>query len=257
MRCASYCITKQFNINELQEYYSKKYKCKIHENALHISLGEDEDLFIIYGALIFWNVTKRKESYFIMSVKKFASQHVENLNEEEIEFDFGEKEGVKQDYILINKNTESLSKIAASFGLAQSAMLSYFEDKVDKTIAKCESLISTLAEKGSIPLSHVEISKRVGQLFLVRNQINMQSDILDIPVFIWNNSEHEELYKQATQNMKLVPRTVVLNKRLDIIQELFDVLKNQVIASHSMRLEWVIIWLIFIEIVITLFIHYK
>ena len=40
----------------------------------------------------------------------------------------------------------------------------------------------------------------------------------------------------------------VLNKRLDIIKELFDMLASELHQSHSNKLEWIVIILIVIEV---------
>jgi uncharacterized Rmd1/YagE family protein len=44
-------------------------------------------------------------------------------------------------------------------------------------------------------------------------------------------------------------RITLLNRRLEVIRELLDVLTSQVTDSNSSRLEWIIIWLIAIEII--------
>eukprot|EP00965_Chrysotila_dentata_P071567 2364289-Pleurochrysis_carterae.AAC.5 len=43
-------------------------------------------------------------------------------------------------------------------------------------------------------------------------------------------------------------RVEVLNKRLDIIKELFDMLANELHNSHSSMLEWIVIVLILVEV---------
>ena len=40
----------------------------------------------------------------------------------------------------------------------------------------------------------------------------------------------------------------VLNKRLDIIKELFDMLASELHNSHSNKLEWIVIILIMVEV---------
>ena len=45
-------------------------------------------------------------------------------------------------------------------------------------------------------------------------------------------------------------RTEVLNKRLDMLRELLDVLQQQMENSHALKLEWIVIWLIVIEVVL-------
>ena len=54
--------------------------------------------------------------------------------------------------------------------------------------------------------------------------------------------------RRAGKYLEIDRRAEVLNKRLDIIKELFDMLANELHNSHSNKLEWIVIILIFIEI---------
>ncbi len=50
--------------------------------------------------------------------------------------------------------------------------------------------------------------------------------------------------------LEMSERTEVLNKRLDMLRELLDVLQQQMENSHALKLEWIVIWLIVIEVVL-------
>jgi uncharacterized Rmd1/YagE family protein len=52
--------------------------------------------------------------------------------------------------------------------------------------------------------------------------------------------------------LDLSVRVDVLNTRLDIIRELLDMLNSQLETQHSIRLEWIVIWLIVAEVVLQL-----
>lgn len=45
-------------------------------------------------------------------------------------------------------------------------------------------------------------------------------------------------------------RTEILNKRLDMLRELLGVLQQQLDNSHSMNVEWIVIWLIIVSVVL-------
>jgi uncharacterized Rmd1/YagE family protein len=47
-------------------------------------------------------------------------------------------------------------------------------------------------------------------------------------------------------------RVEVLNKRLDMLKELLDVLQQQMENAHASKLEWIVIWLIVIEVIVEL-----
>lgn len=117
------------------------------------------------------------------------------------------------------------------------------------------------------------ITKRIGQLFVDRASINLHSDILDHPDFFWEDDEWLSLYLRASKYLEIdrraevarrpilpPPSTLfppiqnnhipvqVLNKRLDIIKELFDMLASELHQSHSNKLEWIVILLIVVEV---------
>lgn len=258
MRCTTYSLAGDFDLKNIAEHYNKKFKIKKYDDALRVTISSNQEVFFVYGTLIFWNTTKREENNFLRNTKSimhFAKHPVEKTFNEDFTFELGKEEYFSHDHIIILDDEDiELSKLSVSFGLAQSAKLRLFEEQIYGAIDKYEAIVQQLAKKGVIPLSYKDVSKKLGQLFLIRNQINLESDLLDTPTFIWNNSNYEKLYQITIKDLNIKSRTSVLNKRLDIMQDLFDILNNQILSIHSSRLEWIIIWLIFIEIMISLFI---
>ena len=64
--------------------------------------------------------------------------------------------------------------------------------------------------------------------------------------------ELEAYYKVISNYLDLQTRVEVLNQRLGIMHELFEMLGNELNHQHSTRLELVIIWLIVIEVILIL-----
>lgn len=50
--------------------------------------------------------------------------------------------------------------------------------------------------------------------------------------------------------LEMDSRITVLNKRLDMLKELLDMLQHQIHNAHATKLEWIVIWLIIIEVAI-------
>ena len=130
--------------------------------------------------------------------------------------------------------------------------LGTFETAIRKTFIHTKEIPEDLAKHGRIPLSRKEIRRKMGELFIERNSINLHVDVLDTPEFFWEYSELEPLYAMASNYLDIDSRVEVLNHRLDVIHELFEMLGNELNHQHSSRLEWTIIILIVLEVVITL-----
>ena len=92
----------------------------------------------------------------------------------------------------------------------------------------------------------------MGSMFMERNLVNLHTDILDTPEFFWEYSDLEPIYRMVAQDLDLSARIQVLNKRLDVVHELFEMLDNQLTHRDSLILESVIVGLIMIEVMIAI-----
>ena len=90
----------------------------------------------------------------------------------------------------------------------------------------------------------------MGELFIERNTININTEILDTPEFFWEYPELETFYRKTASYLEVSKRADVLNRRLNVIHELFEILRNELNHQYSSRLEWTLIVLIVIEVVL-------
>jgi uncharacterized Rmd1/YagE family protein len=109
-----------------------------------------------------------------------------------------------------------------------------------------------LSTTGKIKLTKKEISKKIGELFLVKTKINLHYDLLDTPEFFWEYPQYENQYEKTIKYLDIKSRVEVLNKKVEIIQELLHVLGDEQKHKYSSFLEWIIIILIAFEIIINL-----
>ena len=68
---------------------------------------------------------------------------------------------------------EEGEKLAASFALAQSAKLGFFECTVEKTIQDTRGIPERMARDGKVSLGRKQITMQLGQLFVDRASINL------------------------------------------------------------------------------------
>jgi uncharacterized Rmd1/YagE family protein len=69
---------------------------------------------------------------------------------------------------------------------------------------------------------------------------------------LWNDTEFEGVYRAVYRYLEVESRLEVLNKRLTIVGELLDVLRNQQEHIHANKLEWIIIVLVAMEVILQL-----
>lgn len=109
---------------------------------------------------------------------------------------------------------------------------------------------------GSLMLD-VTSSDMTGQIMLERNRVNLQNELFDAdtPDFFWHG-EHEGLepvFLMVRKYLDIGKRAEIINRRLDVLKEVFDVCQTELDNRHAAKLEWIVIWLIILEVLISLF----
>lgn len=74
-----------------------------------------------------------------------------------------------------------------------------------------------------------------------------------MPEFLWHRPGYEPLYLMTAKLQDISTRQGILNHRLDIIQELYTVLSEELHHKYISRLNIIIVALLVISIVTTLF----
>lgn len=254
MDCLAYCKTSSYRIKPLFDFLRTKYNPTLFRDVIHLEITDQSSpghVFIFpYGAVVTWGLSKNHD---LKLLEEFNHFEVDKLETEFDEFTYiyGDLPKIVEDEIVL-PNKEVLTKLAFSHGIAQSVKLGTFETAIKKTFEQNQEIPQELAKRGHIELSRTEIRKKMGRLFLERSSINLHADVLDLPEFFWEYPELEPYYRLIANYLDVQTRVEVLNKRLDVIHELFDMLNNELNHQHSSRLELVIILLIVMEVVLTL-----
>jgi len=250
--CAAYCLAQRFDMPPLTKWLSETKQVRIIKGAILIEDNQSWSAVFAYGAVVHWHISPERQA----KLHQLLLSHAENPlpNPEEDHFTFAldcPSTHIVEDHIEI-ESSDPMLLFALSQGMAQSIKLASFETHAINTINNTNYIPKSLAENGKIKLNRHEIAKIRGQLFLTKSDIILSYDLLDTPDFFWEYPEYEDFYSLTAKYLEIPQRTEVLSKKLETIHELFEMLADEQKHRHSSRLEWIIIWLIAFEIVITL-----
>jgi uncharacterized Rmd1/YagE family protein len=253
-RCSAYCTAASYRLPELLVHLQLRGLAASlfrSGNVVHRPFSTTGDIFYFsYGTMVTWGLSKEEEEALLLEVKAYEENPNEQMEWEESRYVLGQAAKILKDDITLPAN-DVLTKLAFSHGLAQSVKLSVFEKLIERRIESSREAPMSLAKKGRISMSHKKLARMMGQIIIDRNSINLHTDILDTPEFFWEYSDLEPLYRLIAQDLDIAARVSVLNKRLDIVKDLIEMLSNELQHRHSARLEWIIITLIFIEVMVT------
>ncbi|KAI4204301.1 MAG: hypothetical protein LQ350_001281 [Teloschistes chrysophthalmus] len=153
----------------------------------------------------------------------------------------------------IHNTDTTLTKIAFSSGLARSTKLAVLETLLATYLTSTLSIPRVLsAGRGRLPFTRSFILQKTGQLLLLRAQLNLYSELTDsLPDLFWDSKHElglEGYYDMVGRALDTNVRIKVLNEKMDYAQEIASVLRQQLSEKHGVRLEWIIILLIAVEV---------
>ena len=247
----SYLTCEKFN-QDIFQIIEERYKCNIIKDAIIINIKEEQQIILFkYGVFICWDIEFENIKFFLDFIKDLQINSFKKSIVEEFNYTFEDEFKINLDTIYLN-DSSTTSKIAISQALAQNVKLQQFEEEVQTTIENNSHIPLQLSTTGKIKLTKKEISKKIGELFLVKTKINLHYDLLDTPEFFWEYPQYENQYEKTVKYLDIKSRVEVLNKKVEIIQELLHVLGDEQKHKYSSFLEWIIIILIAFEIIINL-----
>ncbi|XP_041710585.1 required for meiotic nuclear division protein 1 homolog [Coregonus clupeaformis] len=217
--------------------------------------------FFREGSVVFWNVEEKTMKKVMRILERHeihpyevALVHWEN---EEINYTIGEGNSKLQrgNFLLNNEmhpDEAVLDKFAFSNALSLSVKLAIWEVALDHFVESIQSIPEMLKSGKKIKLSRAEVMQKIGELFSLRHCINLSSDLLITPDFYWDRENLEMLYDKTCQFLNINRRVKVVNEKLQHCTELTDLMRNHLSEKHSLRLEWMIVILITIEVLFEL-----
>ncbi|KAJ9480236.1 Sporulation protein RMD1 [Pseudozyma hubeiensis] len=211
------------------------------------------ELFIMdYGTIVIWGMTLPEEKRFLRELRRFEVERLasEDVESEDLHWYLADYSRIYNDVITLRRGSSYMTKLSLSHALAQSTKISFFEGIIDNTIESTKDIPQSIAESGKIGMPPAEIMKQIGHLFILRMNIHLVGSIVDSPEIFWRQPDLEPLYSAARSYLEIPQRIDLLNTRVEVLQDMLQLLKDQVTSSHSEYLEIVVILLIMLEIVL-------
>ncbi|XP_066583880.1 glutathione synthetase-like [Prorops nasuta] len=224
-------------------------------NPLEGNEESREIFFFREGAVVMWNLSDR-ESRNIIDMLKFYEENSYNSDlidaeSESMNYcydDSGKKSYLKNGDIILSNTDSTLSKYTFSNAMAQSVKLGIWEASLLHYVNSIEFITEDLKLGRKIRLTRQEVLRKQGELFALRHLINLRSDLLDTPDIYWERDDLEQLYQTTCGYFSIAKRTRVMNEKLNHCLELIELLSTHLSDRHHIRLEWMIILLIMVEV---------
>ncbi|KAM8737549.1 required for meiotic nuclear division protein 1 homolog [Acanthopagrus schlegelii] len=273
MQCIAFATADQYHLPTLchdliHHGFQEMDLPRDASNVLVISTDKtakpDDDALMFFfreGSIVFWNVEEKtlKRVMRILEHHEIQPYEVALVHWENEEINYTVEEGntklERGNFILndqMNQDEALLEKFAFSNALCLSVKLAIWEVSLDNFVESIQSIPETLKSGKRVKLSSAEVMQKIGELFTLRHCINLRSDLLITPDFYWDRENLEKLYDKTCQFLSINRRVNVVNEKLEHCTQLTDLMRSHLSEKHSLRLEWMIVILITIEVLFEL-----
>jgi uncharacterized Rmd1/YagE family protein len=282
-RIAAYCFANRIETEKAIDICNQVFgnSKKVNDEVVHVVLGsfdantgrsdiqglskkirKDIFVFTTFGSVVCW-ATNQIEEEKVLELMRGAVLDTEKLSFVDSDFyEFSYYIGssdlsgfhIFRDTsflpIDLDDKKDLLYKLSCSYALATSGKVGIFEEQIESVIVATEKIPKELADQGKVSsMSKSQVSCIIGELNIYKSSLNLMYDILDAPEFFWDYPELEEVYTQSRKHVEVADRVEVLNKRMQVLSELLSILQDEKSESHSSNLEWIVIWLIVLDVI--------
>ncbi|KAK0203618.1 DUF155-domain-containing protein [Desarmillaria ectypa] len=219
-----------------------------------------EVVFFEYGVVVFFGLDEGQERNILEDIEnaKIITRKIAEDDWEIEECHFTHDPHIAypriyNDFFTL-KSRSHLLKLSIAHALAQSTLLAHYETNAQRVLSSPSTLSipKQLAESGALQLRRNEALKLTGRLFKLRRDINLVSNVLDVPELFWDEASLKELYDAVREYMEIKGRVQVLNEKLGIASDFLDAIHEHLNNSAMERITWIVIWLIVVAIVVDL-----
>lgn len=201
-----------------------------------------------YGIITFFNLNEDEQNSFFDLVRpvckgvnaKPFSDTVELAKSKDKDFvGFG---AIR----LKNFNAEALRLVMLN--VSQSVALEQYGKLTEELLLDTNIHTKHLERKGRLNIKGNKLKRYIGKTLNIKNQIAENLYIFDSPAVTWDNERLNQLDISLKQTFDLKDRYRYIHDRLEIINENLQLFKDIMDHKESSRLEWIIIILIFVEV---------
>lgn len=248
MQVLSYQIADSIDIKQFKAafkgelYYSDS-------DELFYETGPQQFIYVFkYGVVCFLNYDAIRISEFLQLIKGYCKNVFEESLSEEFQIETNSKE-YKVGYNkieIVNEDIETIRLIMMN--VSQSVSLDYYSELTNKLLEETNQHTQTLEKKGRLVISGTSLKKYIGKTLILKNRIAENLYIFDSPPETWEDENLNKVDLALKKTFDLQERFRNISEGLQIIKENLELFKDILQYRNSNLLEWIVIILIFVEV---------
>ena len=245
-------IATSFDIATLRPQAEKWGKI-VERSPLIIEFSDERYAAIFdYGSAVFFGFTATEARKVLDKLKTYASRTNRREFTDHFTLYIGDhsKQRVTTESLTIHQFFLDTVKLVAIV-LSRSVGLEYYEDLIDRNLAKLEETVDKLAREGRFVLNRRSLIKQAGLALAIHHELAYNLELLDVPDVLWEKgAEMQKLYEHLSSQFAILRRSQAIERKLDIIGRSSEFIIERLQDRTANLMEWAVIVLFVIDVVL-------
>jgi uncharacterized Rmd1/YagE family protein len=248
LKVLSYQVADAIDVKALRSAY-KEGIYLYDSDELFYKTAEQSFIYVFkYGVVCFLNCEPKEMDAFLQKVTPYCRNLFSQYLSEEFEIEINAREN-KFGYNKIEIVQADIQTFRIiMLNVSQSVALDYYSELTDKLLEESNSHNQILEKKGRLDISGVKLKQFIARTLILKNRISENLYVFDSPPETWENEQLGKLDQGLKGTFDLQERYRDIREGLEIIKENLELFKDLLQYRNSTFLEWIIIILIFLEV---------
>jgi uncharacterized Rmd1/YagE family protein len=218
--------------------------------------GEDGIVALFrFGVAVFVGMSPLEEEEVIRQLDGRIISPIETREEEtaQIEISPDKEDQFTPSGVIVVKALTTEHTLLIADALATSVMLAHDEKNVSRVFDVIQPIARELAQHGRTPGGRRAILKHIGNALLVQHRVSGLVAVAEKPDVLWERPDLERFYARLEDEYELKERADFLTRKLTVISDSAKAFADIIDTERSLRLEFIIVVLIAVEIILASF----
>ena len=248
LQAVSYQMADSIDVKAFRSSY-KEGIYHYDADELFYKTGELSFVYVFkYGVVCFLNYVEAERDAFLHRIAPFCRNMFElKLSESfEVETDAKENKFGYNKIEIVSPDIEVLRLIMLN--VSQSVSLDYYSEQTNLLQEETNSHTQSLERRGRLAITGQSLKRYIGKTLNLKNRIAENLYIFDSPPETWEDENLNKIDQGLKRTFDLQDRYRDIREGLEIVKENLELFKDLLQYRNSTYLEWIIISLVFLEV---------
>lgn len=248
LQVLSYQIADSIDTKSFKYFFQSEL---LHADAdeLFYRTGKEGFIYVFkYGVVCFLNYDEEEAKRFFQLIAPYCKNRFEQQLTEEFQIETNANQ-IKFGYNkieIVSADVEIFRLVMLN--VSQSVALDYYYEQTSKLLVETNSHTQNLENKGKLDVSGRNLKRYIGKTLNLKNRIAENLYIFDSPPETWEDENLNKIDIGLKRTFDLQERFRNIQEGLQIVKENLELFKDIMQYRNSNLLEWIIIVLIFVEV---------